>query len=258
MTAYMDRKDLTNRDIPAERRRQITDNVRTVLDTIAAAEQQSGRPEGAVRLLAAVKTRDAGEIMAAVDAGVPMIGENRPQEAVAVGGILAEEFSRRGIAVPFHLIGQLQSNKINKILPYVDTVESVDSAKLAGKLSTRAAAAQKHLDIFLEVNVSGEVSKSGCAPERAQDIAGEIAGLPGLALVGLMAVGAHVDDRAQVSRGYERLRALRDAVAASGSEGTETCTQLSMGMSGDYQLAIAAGATVVRLGTAIFGKRAYK
>ena len=96
MTAYMDRKDLTNRDIPAERRRQITDNVRRVLDTIAAAEQQSGRQEGAVRLLAAVKTRDAGEIMAAVDAGVHMIGENRPQEAVAVGGILAEEFSRRG------------------------------------------------------------------------------------------------------------------------------------------------------------------
>ena len=97
----MDRKDLTNRDIPAERRRQITDNVRRVLDTIAAAEQQSGRQEGAVRLLAAVKTRDAGEIMAAVDAGVPMIGENRPQEAVAVGGILTEEFSRRGIAVPY-------------------------------------------------------------------------------------------------------------------------------------------------------------
>ena len=131
MTAYMDHKNLANEVIDDARAREITDGVHRVLDRIAAAEEQAGREAGSVRLLAATKTRDIGEIMAAIDAGVRMIGENRPQEVTAKAEGLARRCAERGFSlgvagatpdaaaehIPFHLIGQLQSNKIGKVLP---------------------------------------------------------------------------------------------------------------------------------------------
>ena len=149
MTAYMDHKNLANEVIDDARAREITDGVHRVLDRIAAAEEQAGREAGSVRLLAATKTRDIGEIMVAIDAGVRMIGENRPQEVTAKAEGLARRCSERGFSlgvagaapdaaaehIPFHLIGQLQSNKIGKVLPVVDTIESVDSIDLAEKIT---------------------------------------------------------------------------------------------------------------------------
>ena len=265
MAAYMEHKDLANESIGPERTRQITDGVHRVLDRIASAERAAGREAGSVRLLAATKTRDVGEIVAAIDAGVRMIGENRPQEVVAKVEGLRRLCRERGYAlgadggdaadggasavaghIPFHLIGQLQSNKINKVLPVVDTIESVDSVELAEKIARRAVAAGITVGVLLEVNESGEASKSGCDPALA------------LELQGLMTIGAHVDDERVIRAGFAHLRRLREQILASGDPGTGHCLELSMGMTQDMELAIAEGSTIVRVGTAIFGERAFK
>lgn len=282
MAAYMEHKDLANESIGPERTRQITDGVHRVLDRIAEAERAAGREAGSVRLLAATKTRDVGEIMAAIDAGVRMIGENRPQEVVAKVEGLRRLCGERGYAlgadggdaadggngdggtsvvaehIPFHLIGQLQSNKINKVLPVVDTIESVDSIELAEKIARRAVAAGITVGVLLEVNESGETSKSGCDPALALDIARRIGAMGGVELQGLMTIGAHVDDERVIRAGFAHLRRLREQILASGDPGTGHCLELSMGMTQDMELAIAEGSTIVRVGTAIFGERAFK
>ncbi len=273
MTAYMDHKNLANEAIDGVRAVQIADGVHRVLDRIASAEQHAGRDAGSVRLLAATKTRDVGEIMAAIDAGVRMIGENRPQEVMAKAEGLMARCAERGFAlgvaddagastiagehIPFHLIGQLQSNKIGKVLPVVNTIESVDSLDLAEKISRRAVARGITVGVLLEVNESGEASKSGCDPSHAIRIAQKIGTLDGLELQGLMTIGAHVSDETAIRRGFEHLRRTRDRILASGEPGTQFCRELSMGMTGDMELAIAEGSTIVRVGTAIFGERAF-
>lgn len=279
MTAYMDHKNLANEVIDDVRAVQIADGVHRVLDRIASAEQHAGRDAGSVRLLAATKTRDVGEIMAAIDAGVRMIGENRPQEVTAKAEGLMARCVERGFAlgvagdsgiasasgdsevacerIPFHLIGQLQSNKIGKVLPVVNAIESVDSLDLAEKISRRAVARGVTVGVLLEVNESGETSKSGCSPAYAIRIAQKIGTLDGLELQGLMTIGAHVSDETAIRRGFEHLRRTRDRILASGEPGTQSCRELSMGMTGDMELAIAEGSTIVRVGTAIFGERAF-
>ena len=279
MTAYMDHKNLANEVIDGVRAVQIADGVHRVLDRIASAEQHAGRDAGSVRLLAATKTRDVGEIMAAIDAGVRMIGENRPQEVMAKAEGLMARCAERGFAlgvagdsgiasasgdsevacerIPFHLIGQLQSNKIGKVLPVVNAIESVDSLDLAEKISRRAVARGVTVGVLLEVNESGETSKSGCSPAYAIRIAQKIGTLDGLELQGLMTIGAHVSDETAIRRGFEHLRRTRDRILASGEPGTQSCRELSMGMTGDMELAIAEGSTIVRVGTAIFGERAF-
>lgn len=288
MTAYMEHKNLANETIDAARAGEIAGNVHAVLDRVAAAEQAAGRKEGSVRLLAATKTRDVGEIMAAIDAGIRMIGENRPQEvqvkapgllrlaaergfALGVGGDATADASDAAASntaasdaaaatngmIPFHLIGQLQSNKIGKILPFVDTIESVDSIELAEKIARRAVMRGITVGVLLEVNESGEASKSGCPASRAIDLAQRIGNMGGLQLQGLMTIGAHVSDETTIRAGFAHLRKTRDQILASGAPGTEHCTELSMGMTGDMELAIAEGATIVRVGTGIFGERAF-
>ncbi|WP_432624352.1 YggS family pyridoxal phosphate-dependent enzyme [Bifidobacterium sp.] len=275
MTAYMDHKDLANETIEDARSREIADGVHRVLDRIASAEEKAGREAGSVRLLAATKTRDVGEIMAAIDAGVRMIGENRPQEVTAKADGLAKRCAERGFTlgvadnaadsteavtsahIPFHLIGQLQSNKIGKVLPVVNTIESVDSLDLAEKISRRAVARGITVGVLLEINESGEESKSGCDPAHAIRIAQKIGTLDGLELQGLMTIGAHVNDETVIRRGFAHLRKTRDLILASGEPGTGNCHELSMGMTGDMELAIAEGSTIVRVGTAIFGERAF-
>lgn len=286
MTAYMEHKDLANETIDKARADEIAGNVHAVLDRVAAAEEKAGRKAGSVRLLAATKTRDVGEIMAAIDAGIRMIGENRPQEVQVKAPGLLRLAAERGFAlgvggdgqngangaannatapaspaangtIPFHLIGQLQSNKIGKILPFVDTIESVDSIELAEKIARRAVTRGITVGVLLEVNESGEASKSGCPASHAIDLAQRIGNMGGLELQGLMTIGAHVNDEATIRAGFAHLRKTRDQILASGAPGTEHCNELSMGMTGDMDLAIAEGATIVRVGTGIFGERAF-
>lgn len=274
MTAYMDHKNLANEVIDAARVQEITDGVHRVLDRVATAEAQAGREVGSVKLLAATKTRDVGEIMTAIDAGVRMIGENRPQEVTAKIEGLLKQCAQRGFTlgastaeavagdvdgthIPFHLIGQLQSNKIGKVLPVVNAIESVDSVDLAERISRRAVARGITVGVLLEVNESGEASKSGCDPAHAIRIAQKIGTLDGLELQGLMTIGAHVDDETTIRKCFAHLRKTRDLILASKTPGAERCLELSMGMTGDMELAIAEGSTIVRVGTAIFGERAF-
>lgn len=261
MTAYLDHKDLTNETIDPARKQEIQDGVKKTLDRLHEAEQEAGRPEGSVMLLAATKTRDAGEIAAALAAGITTIGENRPQEVQIKAPVLERIVAADpSLAFPdFHLIGQLQKNKINKVLPYVGTIESVESAKEAHDIAIRVPgkAPSGKVRVLLEVNESGEASKSGCDPEAAYDEALRIAAMEGIELAGLMTIGAHVSDEHRVRAGFAALRDLRERILASKAEGTASCTTLSMGMTHDLELAVAEGSTQVRVGTGIFGARAF-
>ena len=250
MTAYMDHKDLANTTITPERAQDIADGVHRTLEAVSQAAVKAGREPNDVTLLAATKTRDVAEILSAIDAGIRCIGENRPQEILAKAEGLKQGLAERGLSIPQHMIGQLQSNKISKVLPYVQVIESVDSLKLAERIARRIessnqASEQTHtVGVYLEVNESGEESKSGCDPQEALEIC----------LEGLMTIGAHVQDEKIVRSGFEHLRKLRDSLREGG---IKTCSQLSMGMSADMQWAIEEGSTIVRVGTGIFGARAF-
>ena len=162
------------------------------------------------------------------------------------------------------MIGNLQSNKINNALGCVTGIETIDREKLVNKLSERVRPGGRFadrfpsgLDVWVQVNTSGEDTKSGCSKEQAADLAYAAAAAPGLNLRGFMTIGAHTSEEAKVVESFEALRQIRDEVIASGQAGTEGASDLSMGMTQDMELAIAHGATRVRVGTAIFGARHY-
>ncbi|WP_418969189.1 YggS family pyridoxal phosphate-dependent enzyme [Alloscardovia omnicolens] len=253
MTAYMDHKDLSNTAISGERAQEIIDAVHSTLDAVHEAEERAHRSVNDVTVLAATKTRDVAEILTAIDAGIRCIGENRPQEIIAKAQGLAEGLTERNLDISQHMIGQLQSNKISKILPHISVIESVDSLKLAERIARRVDE-NNSIGVYLEVNESGEDSKSGCAPEQALDLALEIASLPQIRLEGLMTIGAHVNDEKIVREGFAHLRSLREKIQEAG---ISSCAQLSMGMSADMEWAIQEGSTIVRVGTGIFGARAF-
>ncbi|MBE1878020.1 YggS family pyridoxal phosphate-dependent enzyme [Myceligenerans pegani] len=237
----------------------VADRLAAVRSRIASAARAAGRDPGDVRLLVATKTQDADDVRAAVDAGVDLIGENRVQELVAKAPALADRVAAGTLEV--HMIGHLQRNKINQMLATATGVETVDGRTLAEALSTRCVRDGRTLDVMVQVNVSGEGTKSGVAPDDAVALAVDVAALPGLRLTGFMTIGARLTpdgepaDDATVRAGFARLRAIRDEVLASGAPGTAGARELSMGMSTDLDLAIAEGATIVRVGTAIFGPR---
>ncbi len=211
---------------------------------IDAAAESAGRAPGGVRLLLATKTVDPERIIAALSAGATLIGENRVQEVLAKAGALA------GHQHESHFIGHLQSNKVAAVLPHISCLQTLDSTALARRLDTRLAATDSTLDVLVQVNVSGEPSKSGVDPADAAALVATVRTLPRLRLRGFMTIGLNSDDVAAVRAGYAELRELRDRLAVPGA------TELSMGMSGDFELAVAEGATIVRLGSAVFGSRA--
>ncbi len=207
-----------------------------------------GRPAGSVRVLLATKTQPAVLIREAfeLDAASGMLrGENRVQELVAKGPELAD------LGIETHLIGPLQTNKINGALGWVSCVESVDSLELGERLASRLEAGRV-LNVMVQVNVSGEPTKHGVAPDDGLPLARGLAAIGGLRLAGFMTIGANTPDEDAIRAGYARLRQLRDEAVA---DGLAERLELSMGMSGDLELAIAEGATIVRLGTAVFGPR---
>jgi PLP dependent protein len=219
-----------------------------VLTRVDHAVAQAGRNPEAVRVLLATKTQSAEvvrEVFELPGAAGLLRGENRVQELVVKGPQLAD------LAVPTHLIGPLQSNKINAALAWVDGIESVASVELAEAISSRLEPGRV-LEVMIQVNVSGEPTKSGVAPEAAFELARRVAEVPGLKLTGFMTIGANTSDQGVVRAGYAKLAQLRDQVLA---DGLSDCRELSMGMSGDLELAIAEGATIVRVGTAVFGPR---
>ena len=221
-----------------------------VRQRIARAAVAAGRDPADVRLLLAAKTMPTDVVRAVVEAGGDLIGENRVRELVEHAPALAD------LRPEIHLIGHLQSNKIAAALPWVTCIQTVDSLALAARLSRRCAALGRDLDVMVQVNVSAEPTKHGTTPDDATSLAEAVGALPHLRLTGFMTIGANSPDAAAVRSGYARLRQVRDDVVGSEGPGTGTARELSMGMSGDLELAIAEGATIVRVGTAIFGPRA--
>jgi pyridoxal phosphate enzyme (YggS family) len=218
-------------------------------DRVAAAATRSGRSPDEVRILLATKTVPASRIIEAITAGARLIGENRVQEVIAKYDELA------GQPHQSHFIGHLQANKVNALLGRVSCLQTLDSVALAGRLQRRLEAAGAELDVMVQVNVSGEQSKSGVPPAAAEDLVIALSGLPRLHVRGYMTIGLNSPDRRAVRAGYARLRAQRDDLAERGIPGATGATELSMGMSGDFEDAIAEGATIVRVGSAVFGSR---
>jgi len=207
----------------------------------------AGRTAGGVTLLAVSKSCPAGRLREAHAAGQSAFGENYVQEALAKIELLADLRP----AAEWHLIGPLQSNKTRAVAERFDWVHSVDRLKLAERLSAQRPPHLAPLQVCLQVNVSGEASKSGLAPAEVPDVARAVARLPGLRLRGLMAIPEPTGD---VAAQRESHRALRELLHALQRDGLALDT-LSMGMSADLEAAIAEGATMVRVGTAIFGAR---
>ena len=225
---------------------ELSSNLAAVRDRISAAERRSGRPAGSVTLIGVVKTLQAETIASAVALGLADLGENKVQEAEQHQQQVARTAAR------WHMIGHLQRNKVGKALELFDVVHGVDDVELAEALSRRAVAAGKLQPVLIEVNVSAEASKFGLAPASVTEVAERVWCLPGLVLRGLMTVGAAVNEVEAARPGFVLLRTLRDGlVPRLGRE----LPELSMGMSGDFEVAIEEGATMVRVGTALFGAR---
>lgn len=214
---------------------------------IEAATARSGRPAGAVTLIGVTKTVAAETMQAAVAAGLADLGENRVQEAQAKIPVVGRA------RVRWHFIGHLQRNKAGRAVELFDRVHSVDDAEVAEALSRHAAAAGRTLPVLVEVNVSGEASKFGVAPGALAALLERVAALPGLALDGLMTVGPLVETAEASRPGFARLRGLRDEAERRLGR---RLPELSMGMSGDFEVAVEEGSTMVRVGGAIFGPRA--
>jgi len=226
---------------------EVASRLAEIRDRIAAAERRARRAPGGVTLIGVVKTQPIAAIAEAVAQGLADLGENRVQEA---------EQHQRGVArdaARWHMIGHLQRNKVARALELFDVVHGVDDADLGAALAQRAARAGRVVPALVEVNVSGEASKFGVAPGALPELLEELAQLEGLELRGLMTVGAPVAAPEAARAGFARLRALRD----DGERRLgRPLPELSMGMSGDFEVAVEEGATMVRVGTAIFGARA--
>lgn len=201
-----------------------------------------------VELVAAAKTRTAAEILEAVEAGVRVIGENYVQEAAAV-------FPEIGKQVRWHLIGRLQTNKAKKAVELFDLVETVDSLDLGRELDKRAAAAGRTLEILVEVNSGREPQKAGVMPDDAEALVRALSALPRLRVLGLMTMGPFEGDPEDSRPYFKETRRVFDALEAAAVPGVEM-RLLSMGMSHSWRVAVDEGATLVRLGTALFGPRA--
>lgn len=225
----------------------IAANLQTVRRRLAAAELEAGRAAGEVSLLAVSKTFPPGAVREAFEAGQRAFGENYVQEGldkIAALASLREQLS-------WHFIGPLQSNKTRAVAEHFDWVDSVDRLRIAERLSAQRPTAMGPLQVCIQVNISGEANKSGVAPADVLPLARAIAALPNLHLRGVMAIPEPAEDFAAQRRPFAALRAL---LATLREDGVAVDT-LSMGMSGDLEAAVAEGATIVRVGTAIFGAR---
>ncbi len=210
--------------------------------------ERAGRNAAEVTLVAVSKTVPAAIVREAIAAGVNILGENRVQEAETKLAELADLRSQ----VKWHLIGHLQSNKARRALSLFDVVQSVTDESIAARLNRMAEELGQRLPIFIEVNLAGETSKSGVALSEALSLITTIAQFTALELQGLMTVPPFLDNPEDVRPFFRQLRELRDEALQAG---ITSCTQLSMGMSHDFEVAIEEGATLVRIGTALFGAR---
>lgn len=224
-------------------------------EQVRGAEAAAGRSQESVQIELAAKYQAPERVLAALQAGSTLLGHNIIQQ------LEASETALAAAAAPAHrthVIGHVQNNKAAKALRYSQCIETVDSLKLATRLDRLRGehiqpwGEQQPFDIMIQVNSSGAQSQYGRNPEQVLDLAGRIAKLPHLRIIGLMTIGAHTDETSEIARSFQIVRELRDELQASG---IASATELSMGMTHDMDIAIAEGSTIVRVGTAVFGPR---
>ncbi|MCG6230363.1 MULTISPECIES: YggS family pyridoxal phosphate-dependent enzyme [Vibrio] len=229
----------------------IQQNLEHITSQIENAQQKCGRSRSSVQLLAVSKTKPVEAILEAAEAGQRAFGENYVQEGCDKVQFFAEHHPE--LNLEWHFIGPLQSNKTRLIAEHFDWMHTIDRAKIAQRLSEQRPAHLPPLQVLIQVNTSGEASKSGVSENDLFTLAELISGLPNLTLRGLMSIPENVPDYASQLAAFRQLAALKDQLAEK-YDGIDT---LSMGMSGDMAAAIEAGSTIVRIGTAIFGQRDY-
>lgn len=234
---------------PAETQEDIARNLQAVHERISSAAQRAGRSPEEVRLLPVSKTIDETHIRLAVDAGCRWLGENKVQEAHRKWEAMSDLEE-----VKWSVIGHLQTNKAKFVARFASEFQALDSLRLAEALDRRLQREGRGLDVFVQVNTSGEASKYGMEPEEASNFIAELPAFSSLRVRGLMTLAAFSTDQDRVRRCFSTLRTLRDEVRQNAPD-PAALEQLSMGMSGDFEWAIEEGATVVRVGQAIFGPR---
>jgi pyridoxal phosphate enzyme (YggS family) len=226
----------------------IADNVDRIRGRIVEACRRSGRTPSEVTLIAVGKTFPAGDLAQAARAGVTDIGENYVQELVGKRGELTDPRLR------WHFIGHLQSNKVKYIAEWITMIHAVDSLSLAREIDRQAARADRIIDLLVEVNTTGEKSKFGVRPDEAAGLIRTMADLGHIRVGGLMTIGPFLPDPEGSRPMFRELRQVREELSKLGQPNA-TMQHLSMGMTGDFEVAIEEGATCVRIGTAIFGSR---
>ena len=231
-------------------RDEILDNVRAVRDRLVRAAERAGRDPADITLLGACKTVDRDRVVQAVELGIAHLGENFVQEAEAKFGGSERPAGLAGL----HLIGHLQSNKVRRAVALFDTIQSVDSVRLLSRIDAAAKALNRRVDVYVQVNLAGEATKEGVDPGLVGELAEHAAACDHVRLAGLMAVPPHTENPEGARSFFRMLRELRDEVCRldvySGAS-----LGLSMGMTADFEVAIEEGATLVRVGSAIWGAR---
>jgi pyridoxal phosphate enzyme (YggS family) len=226
----------------------IADRLNEIQEKIAEAAHRVGRSKDEIRIVSAAKGQGREKIEEAVDAGIRIIGHNYLQEAAR------EVPTNLPTGIEFHMIGHLQRNKAGKAVELFDVVQTVDDERLAVALDRRAAGLGRTMGVMIQVNLSGEPQKSGIGSEEVGPLADSIRNLSSLSLLGLMTMPPFFDQPERARPYFAELRNLRDKLLASGTLAREM-TELSMGMTGDFEVAVEEGATLVRIGTALFGHR---
>ena len=228
----------------------IGENVALIRARMAAAARAAGRDPAEIQLCAATKMNDADRVKEAVAAGVDCCGENRVQELIQKQPLGAYD------GAPVHFIGHLQTNKVNKVVGRVDLIQSVDRTELLEAVNRAALRLGIRQDILLEINIGAEPQKGGFSPEEALTLAGRMGDYPGLRLRGLMAIPPISEKKGDNCKYFAKMRNLYIDIARKKYDNVSMVC-LSMGMSDDFEDAIAEGSTMIRVGTAIFGHRDY-
>jgi pyridoxal phosphate enzyme, YggS family len=226
---------------------QISSNINAIKQRIAAAAKRAGRDPLSIKLMAVTKTVPPERILKALEAGLTMLGENYVQEA-------KDKIAAIGDHAQWHMIGHLQTNKAKYAVKLFDCVHSVDRLELAQELDKRAGQINRKLNVLIEVNVSGEESKSGIEKTQVLELVRQVAPSPNLAVRGLMTMAPYSDNPENSRPYFKALRNLRDVINRA-DIASISMEELSMGMTDDFEVAIEEGATIIRVGRAIFGKR---
>ncbi len=227
----------------------VKENLITVQNKVNDACERAGRKTDEVTLIAVSKTKPVPMLLEAYNAGAREFGENKVQE-------IMDKYDKLPQDINWHLIGHLQRNKVKYIIDKVKMIHSVDSMRLAEEISKEAVKKSVHMDILLEVNVAGEESKFGFSCEEAAKEVENIAALPGITVQGLMTIAPFVENPEDNREVFRKLKKLSVDIASKNIDNV-FMRDLSMGMTGDYEVAIEEGATLVRVGTGIFGERNY-